>query len=74
MGNSEEAIGEIKHLINAASLPPDQDVGAEWPAFLSSVERPAAQRHIKRLMELDLQKNPDVKLHLDKYTGQVNAP
>ena len=70
----KQSLGEIKALVNAASLPPDKDVGAEWPAFLASVQRPAAQRNIKRLMELGLQKNPDVEIHLDKYTGQVNLP
>lgn len=70
----KQSLGEIKHLVNVASLPPDKDVGAEWPAFLASVQRPAAQRNIKRLMELGLQKNPDVEIHLDKYTGQVNLP
>ncbi|NNG21441.1 enoyl-CoA hydratase/isomerase family protein [Telluria aromaticivorans] len=70
----KQSLGEIKNLVNVASLPPDKDVGAEWPAFISSVQRPAAQRNIKRLMELGLQKNPDVETHLDKYTGQVNQP
>jgi enoyl-CoA hydratase/carnithine racemase len=70
----KQSIGEIKALVNTASLPPDKDVGAEWPAFLGSVQRPAAQHNIKRLMELGLQKNPDVEIHLDKYTGQVNQP
>lgn len=70
----KQSLGEIKALVNAASLPPDKDVGAEWPAFLASVQRPAAQRNIKRLMELGLQKKPDVEIHLDKYTGQVNLP
>lgn len=70
----KQSLGEIKGLVNIASLPPDKDVGAEWPAFIGSVQRPAAQRNIKRLMELGLQKNPEVEIHLDKYTGQVNQP
>ena len=70
----KQSIGEIKHLVNIASLPSDKDVGAEWPAFIASVQRPAAQHNIKRLMELGLQKNPEVETHLDKYTGQVNQP
>jgi enoyl-CoA hydratase/carnithine racemase len=70
----KQSIGEIKHLVNNASLPPDKDIGAEWAAFISSVQRPAAQRDIKKLLELGLQKNPDVEIHLDKYTGKVNQP
>jgi phosphotransferase system HPr-like phosphotransfer protein len=49
-------------------------VGAEWAAFITSVQRPAAQKNITKLMELGLQKNPDVEIHLDKYTGKVNQP
>jgi enoyl-CoA hydratase/carnithine racemase len=70
----KESIGEIKHLVNVASLPPDKDIGAEWDRFIASVQRPAAQRNIKKLMELGLQKNADVEIHLDKYTGKVNLP
>lgn len=70
----KQSLGEIKALVNTASLPPDKDVAAEWPAFIGSVQRPAAQRNIKRLMEMGLQKNPDVEINLDKYTGQVNQP
>jgi len=70
----KQSLGEIKNLVNNASLPPDKDVGAEWSAFITSVQRPAAQHNIKRLMELGLQKVPDVEIHLDKYTGQVNLP
>lgn len=70
----KESISEIKHLVNLSSLPADKDIGAEWDRFIASVQRPAAQRNIKKLMELGLQKNPDVEIHLDKYTGQVNQP
>jgi enoyl-CoA hydratase/carnithine racemase len=70
----KESISEIKHLVNNASLPPDKDVGMEWERFIASVQRPAAQHNIKKLIELGLQKNPDVEIHLDQYTGKVNLP
>jgi enoyl-CoA hydratase/carnithine racemase len=70
----KQSIADIKHLVNIASLPADKDVGAEWAAFITSVQRPAAQKNITKLMELGLQKNPDVEIHLDKYTGKVNQP
>jgi len=70
----KQSISEIKHLVNIASLPPDKDIAAEWDRFIASVQRPAAQRNIKKLMELGLQKNADVEIHLDRYTGQVNQP
>ncbi|CAG2134796.1 Fatty acid oxidation complex subunit alpha [Cupriavidus campinensis] len=68
------SISEIKHLVDVASLPPDEDIAAEWDRFIASVQRPAAQRNIGRLMELGLQEAPDVEIHLARYTGQVNQP
>ncbi|CAI3802184.1 enoyl-CoA hydratase/isomerase family protein [Rheinheimera sp. MM224] len=69
----KETIGEIKELVNIASLPTDEDLGKEWVSFLRSVQRPAAQHHIGRLMELGLQQKADVEINLPKYTGQVSA-
>ncbi|WP_425605832.1 enoyl-CoA hydratase/isomerase family protein [Paraburkholderia translucens] len=68
----KQSIAEIKHLVDVASLPPDSEIGPEWDAFISSVQRPAAQQSIKNLMDLGLQHNPDVERHLAKYTGKVS--
>jgi enoyl-CoA hydratase/carnithine racemase len=70
----KQTIGEIKHFVDIATLPPDSELGPQWDAFITSVQRPAAQRDIKKLMELGLQKKPDVEIHLDRYTGEVNQP
>jgi enoyl-CoA hydratase/carnithine racemase len=70
----KQSLGEIKQLVNVASLPPDKEVGAEWGAFLQSVQRPAAQHNIKKLLEWGLQKKPEVEIHLDQYTGKANLP
>jgi len=69
----KQSIGEIKALVNQASLPPDEAIGAEWAAFIASVQRPAAQRLIGALMKAGLQTNPDVETNLAKYTGAANA-
>ena len=69
-----QSIADIKNIVNASSLLSDQELGAEWSSFITSVQRPAAQRDIKRLMELGLQRNPDVETNLVKYTGMVNQP
>ncbi len=69
----KQSLSEIKNLVNASSLPPNDAIGAEWSGFIASVQRPAAQRNIKALMGLGLQKNPDVEINLAKYTGEVNA-
>jgi enoyl-CoA hydratase/carnithine racemase len=68
----KQSIGQIKHFVNIASLPPDSEIGPQWDAFIASVQRPAAQRDIKKLMELGLQRKPEVEIHLDRYTGEVN--
>jgi len=70
----KQTIADIKQMVNASSLPSDKEVGAEWNAFLTSVQRPAAQHNVGKLMELGLGKNPDVEINLPKYTGQVNLP
>lgn len=66
-------IADIKALVNDASLPPNEALAAEWSGFLASVQRPAAQRNIGKLMELGLQTDPDVEINLARYTGQVSA-
>ena len=70
----KQSLSEIKAKVNDASLPPDAVLAAEWEAFIASVQRPAAQRNIKRLLDLGLQKNPEVEINLPIYTGKVNLP
>ena len=70
-GFDKQTIADIKRLVDASSLPTNEQVGAEWEAFLTSVQRPAAQQRIKELMELGLQTNPDVEKRLDDYTGKL---
>jgi enoyl-CoA hydratase/carnithine racemase len=68
----KQAIAQIKKLVDDASLPPNNAIAAEWAAFLTSVQRPVAQRTIGALMDMGLQSKPDVERHLPRYTGQVN--
>jgi enoyl-CoA hydratase/carnithine racemase len=70
-GFDKQSIAEIKRRVDIPSLPPDSEIGAEWVAFLASVQRPQAQRNIKRLMEMGLQTNPDVENRLPYYTGRL---
>ena len=67
----KQAIAETKHLVNVASLPPDAEIAPEWDAFLSSVQRPAAQAKIKRLMELGFHRPGDVENRLGHYVGRL---
>lgn len=73
-GFDRQTIAEIKRLVDASSLPTNDQVGAEWEAFLASVQRPAAQQRIGKLMELGLQTNADLEKRLDVYTGKLGGP
>ena len=70
-GFDKQSIADIKRLVDIPSLPPDSEIGAEWDAFLASVQRPQAQQNIKRLMEMGLQTKPDVEKRLPYYTGTL---
>lgn len=70
----KQSIADIKRLVDKASLPSNEEIGAEWDGFIGSVKRPAAQQRIKQLMELGLQKNPDVEKRLAHYTGTLEEP
>ena len=67
----KQAIAETKRLVDVASLPPDSEIAPEWDAFLSSVQRPAAQAKIKKLMELGFHRPGDVENRLGHYVGQL---
>jgi enoyl-CoA hydratase/carnithine racemase len=67
----KQAIAETKHLVNMASLPPDAEIALEWGAFIASVQRPAAQTRIKKLMDRGFHKPGDAENRLGYYVGQL---
>jgi len=67
----KQSIADIKRLVDAASLPPNEAIASEWEGFIGSVKRPAAQTRIKQLMELGLQTKADVEKRLAHYTGTL---
>lgn len=69
----KQAIADIKRIVDDSSLPSNEQIGAEWTGFIDSVQRPAAQQRIKRLMELGLQQRPDVEKRLPEYTGMLGG-
>ena len=73
-GFDRQTIADIKRLVDASSLPTNDQIGAEWEAFLTSVQRPAAQQRIGKLMELGLQTSGDLERRLDDYTGKLGGP
>lgn len=64
------AIVETKKLIDRASLPPQAEMQPGWDAFITSVQRPAAQSRVKALVEQGLQQPGDVERNLGQYTAK----
>ena len=69
----KQAIAETKRLANIASLPSDAEIAPEWDAFIASLQRPAAQTRIKKLMEQGFHKPGDVETRLGHYVGQLGS-
>jgi enoyl-CoA hydratase/carnithine racemase len=67
----KQAIAVTKQLVNVASLPSDAEIAPEWGAFVSSLQRPATQARIRKLMELSFHKPGDVENRLGHYVGQL---
>ena len=67
----KEAIAETKRLVDAASLPSDEDIAPEWDAFLASLARPASQSRIKALMARGFHRAGEVENRLGFYVGQI---
>lgn len=67
----KQAIAETKHLVDIASLPADSEIAPEWEAFMASLQRPAAQTRIKKLMQQGFHKPGDVESRLGHYVGQL---
>jgi enoyl-CoA hydratase/carnithine racemase len=67
----KQAIAETKNFVNVTSLPPDAEIAPEWEACLASIQRPAAQTRIDKLMERGFHKSGDVENRLGYHVGQL---
>src|SRR5258705_10595 len=67
----KQAIADTKRLVDISSLPSDAEIEPEWGAFISSLQRPATQARIDKLMELGFHKPGDVETRLGYYVGQL---
>jgi enoyl-CoA hydratase/carnithine racemase len=66
----QQAIADTKKLVDLASIPPDAEMQPGWDAFITSVQRPAAQARVKALVELGLQQPGAVEMNLGRYTAK----
>lgn len=69
-GFDRQTIAETKRLVDVASLPPDAEMQPGWDAFITSVQRPAAQARLKTLVERGLQRPTNVERYLGRFTAQ----
>lgn len=69
----KQAIAETKRLVDVASLPPDAELALEWDAFIASVQRPAFQTRIKKLMERGFHQPGDAENRLGYYVGKLGS-
>ncbi|MCC8953241.1 enoyl-CoA hydratase/isomerase family protein [Bradyrhizobium sp. Pear77] len=69
----KQGIADIKRLVNLASLPADADIAPEWDAFLASVQRPASQNRIKKLLERGFHQPGDVENRLGYHIGHLGG-
>jgi enoyl-CoA hydratase/carnithine racemase len=67
------ALADIKHFVNAASLPADEPLTAEMPAFAAAVARPATPSIIEHALAEGFQQRTDLELNLGAYIGKVAA-
>jgi enoyl-CoA hydratase/carnithine racemase len=67
----KQAIADTKRLVDVASLPSDAEIEPEWGGFISSLQRPATQARIDKLMALGFHKPGDVETRLGYYVGQL---
>jgi len=67
----KQTIADIKGMVNPSTLPSNEDLKAQWGAFIASVQRPQAQQRVQQLMEMGLQQKPDVERRLAEYIGKL---
>src|SRR5262252_3262664 len=69
----KQAIADTKQLVDVASLPSDAEIRPEWDAFLASIQRPAGQTRINKLLERGFHKPGDVENRLGYHVGQLGS-
>jgi enoyl-CoA hydratase/carnithine racemase len=69
----KQAIAETKAFANIASLPPDAEIAPEWDACIASIQRPAGQTRINKLLERGFHQPGDVENRLGYHVGQLGS-
>jgi hypothetical protein len=69
----KQAIVETKTFVNVASLRPDAEIAPEWDACIASIQRPAGQTTISKLLERAFHKPGDIENRLGYHVGQLGS-
>jgi hypothetical protein len=67
----KRAIAETKRLVNVNSLPPDDEIAPEWPAFVGALGRPASRKRLGVLFDRGFHAPGDVETRLGYHVGSV---
>jgi len=67
----KRAIAETKRLVNVNSLPPDDEIAPEWPAFVGALGRSASQKRLRVLFDRGFHAPGDVETRLGYHVGLV---
>lgn len=65
----KQALAETKRLVNANSLPSDDEIAPEWDAFLAALSRPSTQARIATLFDRGFHRPGDVETRLGHHVG-----
>src|SRR6202045_3229689 len=65
----KQAIAETKNFVNVASLPADAEIAPEWDACIASIQRPAGQTRINKLLERASTSRATLKIGWDTTWG-----
>lgn len=69
----ERGRAPVACFVNVASLPPDAEIAPEWDACIASIQRPAAQARLNKLMKLGFHKPGDVENRLGYHVGRLGG-
>lgn len=67
----KRAIAETKRLVNVNSLPPNEEIAAEWPAFVGALGRSASQKRLRALFDRGFHTPGDVETRLGYHVGRI---
>jgi enoyl-CoA hydratase/carnithine racemase len=72
----KRAIAETKRFVDAATLPPADELAAALDAFLGSIRRPETQARLTTLLNAGLQQRSELERRLGHYIGphDMQAP